>query len=123
MGTEFEQIVQILKLVGDKTRLTILLYLQERELCVCDLVELLHLSQPAISQHMRKLREAGLVLERREGTWAHFRLAPEIPQYVKAILSQAPSVSRELAQYIDRKGQSCDRIDWEGENNETKGCQ
>ncbi len=42
-----------LKLLGDKTRLTILALLKERALCVCDLVELLDTSQPNASQHLR----------------------------------------------------------------------
>lgn len=54
------------KALGEPTRLTILRLLVERELCVCDLEEILQMSQPRISQHLKVLKQAGLVTERRE---------------------------------------------------------
>lgn len=56
------------KLLGDKSRLTILALLREKELCVCDIVEILQMSQPSISQHLRKLKDAGLVSETRKNS-------------------------------------------------------
>ncbi len=57
------ELVDDLKLLGDKTRLSMLSLLKEREWCVCEFVELFDISQPAISQHLRKLKSKGLVKE------------------------------------------------------------
>lgn len=62
------------KVLGDKTRLRILALLQGRELCVCDLTEVLGISQPGVSQHMRRLRQVGFIHERREGQWIYYSL-------------------------------------------------
>jgi ArsR family transcriptional regulator, arsenate/arsenite/antimonite-responsive transcriptional repressor len=48
------------------------------EVCVCDFLETLDLSQPTVSHHLRVLREAGLVeVARKRGTWVYYRLVPE----------------------------------------------
>src|SRR5215470_4268144 len=48
------------------------------EVCVCDFLETLRLSQPTVSHHLRVLREAGLVeVARKRGTWVYYRLVPE----------------------------------------------
>ncbi|WP_017755320.1 ArsR/SmtB family transcription factor [Calidifontibacillus oryziterrae] len=65
---------QVLKLLGDKTRLTIVAVLQNKKCCVCELVELFEMSQPSISQHLRKLKDAGLVIEERKGQWIYYSL-------------------------------------------------
>ena len=67
---------QIFRAFADRTRLRILHLLLEGELCVCDLVRVLQLSQPKVSRHLAYLRKAGLVRARREGLWMHYRLAP-----------------------------------------------
>ena len=66
--------VEEFKVLGDKTRLRILSLLQGRELCVCDLTEILEISQPGVSQHLRRLRQAGFVHERRGGQWIYYSL-------------------------------------------------
>jgi len=65
------------KVLGDKTRLRILSLLHGRELCVCDLTEVLEISQPGVSQHMRRLRQTGFVNERRGGQWTYYSLNME----------------------------------------------
>ncbi len=47
----FDELTEQLKLVSDKTRLTILALLKEKEMCVCDIVEILQTTQPNVSQH------------------------------------------------------------------------
>lgn len=76
MSTEprIEVMVEEFKVLGDKTRLRMLSLLQGRELCVCDLTEVLEISQPAVSQHMRRLRQAEFVNERRGGQWIYYSL-------------------------------------------------
>jgi ArsR family transcriptional regulator, arsenate/arsenite/antimonite-responsive transcriptional repressor len=71
---EIENTAQVLKLLGDKTRLTIVALLMKREFCVCELQEVFDMSQPSISQHLRKLKDAGLVKEARKGQWVYYSL-------------------------------------------------
>ena len=67
---------EIFKGLADPTRLRIMALLLERELCVCDLMSVLRLPQSTVSRHMTRLKSAGLVSDRREGKWVHYRLEP-----------------------------------------------
>jgi ArsR family transcriptional regulator, arsenate/arsenite/antimonite-responsive transcriptional repressor len=107
MEHAIENMSSLLKIMSDKTRLTILGYLKEKELCVCDLVDLLGASQPGISQHLKKLRTAGFILERREGTWAYFRLNTEIEPYLAHIIDAIPSQKSELERYRQSNQNNC----------------
>jgi ArsR family transcriptional regulator, arsenate/arsenite/antimonite-responsive transcriptional repressor len=71
---ELERAANILKLLGDKTRLTMIKILDNHDACVCEFVEIFKTSQPAISQHVRKLKDAGLVRETRRGQWIIYSL-------------------------------------------------
>jgi len=66
--------VALLKALADPTRLRILLLLQVRELCVCELTYILGMEQSRISHHMRILREAGLTEDLRQGRWIIYRI-------------------------------------------------
>jgi ArsR family transcriptional regulator len=95
---EIEKMVETLKLLSDKTRLTILLLLQQKELCVCELVEFLQTSQPNVSQHMRKLKDGGLVKEAKKGQWVYYSLAiddkPFLTELFKHLHSQTDKVEK-----------------------------
>lgn len=67
----------ILQALADENRLRILEVLREGEHCVCELQSSLALAQSLLSHHLRALREAGLVHDRREGRWVYYRLVPE----------------------------------------------
>ena len=62
--------------LADPKRLRILELLRGGERCVCDLVTELGTSQPLLSFHLKILREAGLVSDRRDGRWVHYSLVP-----------------------------------------------
>ena len=68
------QIVQFFKSLSDETRLRILHLLLYGELCICDLIEVLELSQSKVSRHMAYLKHSGLVNDRREGVWIYYSL-------------------------------------------------
>lgn len=71
---------RLLKVLADPTRLRIVGFLAQRELCVCDLEALLGISQSMTSHHLGVLRRAGLLLQRREerdSRWVYYRLNPE----------------------------------------------
>ncbi len=60
--------------LADVTRLRLLNLIAGREVCVCNLVDVLGQSQPKISRHLAYLRRAGVVSARREGKWMHYRM-------------------------------------------------
>jgi ArsR family transcriptional regulator, arsenate/arsenite/antimonite-responsive transcriptional repressor len=63
--------------LSDETRLAVLDMLRDGEKCVCDLQDALGAAQSRLSFHLRVLRDAGLVADRREGRWAYYRIQPE----------------------------------------------
>jgi ArsR family transcriptional regulator len=65
--------IVFLKVLADPTRLKLLKLILHEELCVCEIQVLLQISQPAVSQHVAKLKTAGLVKERRAGMWTYYR--------------------------------------------------
>lgn len=82
----------VLKVLGDKTRLTIMAILKQRECCVCEILEVFDMSQPSISQHLRKLKDAGLVKEERRGQWIYYSLNQQSELYglLEDILEHVP---------------------------------
>lgn len=90
------QPVQLFKLLSDETRSAIVMLLRESgELCVCDICAVTAESQPKISRHMAMLRESGMVIDRREGKWVHYRLSPHMPAWAAAIIDSAWNCERE----------------------------
>ena len=65
---------RLFRALADETRLRIVALLSHGELCVCHLEEALRLSQPKVSRHLAALRSAGVVEDRRDGTWVYYRL-------------------------------------------------
>jgi len=65
----------VFKALGDETRLRIIALLQIRELCVCEIMVALGLTQPTTSHHLMILKNAGVVDDRKEGKWVFYRLA------------------------------------------------
>lgn len=86
----YEQLADQFKALADPVRLHILSLLRVREACVCELVALLPLSQPAISQHLRKLRQTGWVRERRHKYWTYYGIHPELPSTLRAVVETLP---------------------------------
>jgi ArsR family transcriptional regulator, arsenate/arsenite/antimonite-responsive transcriptional repressor len=60
--------------LSDPLRIRVLELLQQREVCVCDLCEVLEVSQSKLSFHLKTLKEAGLVNSRQEGRWIYYSL-------------------------------------------------
>ena len=66
---------EVFKVLGDPTRLKIVQMLAENgEVCVCKIVDELGMNQPAISQHMAKLKQVKLLHSRKDGQWIHYSL-------------------------------------------------
>lgn len=73
----FRDTLAALKALSDENRLRALLACGERELCVCQITELLQLAPSTVSKHMAILRQADLVESRKEGRWIYYRISTE----------------------------------------------
>ncbi|MDT8410850.1 MAG: metalloregulator ArsR/SmtB family transcription factor [Vicingaceae bacterium] len=74
----FEQLSSLLALAGNEVRLKILFLLEEEhELCPCDIADMLEMSIPAISQHLRKLKDGNVLQTRRSGQTIYYSLKAE----------------------------------------------
>src|SRR5689334_14613537 len=74
---DLSRAAQLFHALSDETRLGILEKLRGGELCVCDLQDDLEAAQSRLSFHLRVLKDAGLVTDRREGRWSYYSIAPE----------------------------------------------
>jgi ArsR family transcriptional regulator len=66
----------------------LILLLRQGELCVCELTLAMDAAQPNISRHLGQLRQAALVLDRREGLWIHYCINPDLPRWVLNVLTE-----------------------------------
>ncbi len=78
-------LAELFKIFGDSTRIKILYVLSESEMCVCDIAQLLNMTQSAISHQLRALKQSKLVKYRREGKIVFYSLADD---HVRSILDQ-----------------------------------
>lgn len=79
------ELAELFKVFGDSSRIKILYLLFESEMCVCDIAQLLNMSQSAISHHLRLLKQSKLVKFRKEGKTVIYSLADD---HVRAIINQ-----------------------------------
>lgn len=82
-----KELAVLLKALSDPRRLSILEMLLDTEMCVCEIVDRLNISQPLVSHHLRELKIAGLVLDRRVGNWVHYRLNVDVVNVLKDTLA------------------------------------
>jgi ArsR family transcriptional regulator len=68
------ELLNIFKALSDETRLKMLKIFGKGEICVCDLVSVLDMSQPKISFHLNVLKGAGLIRDRKQGKWVHYSI-------------------------------------------------
>jgi ArsR family transcriptional regulator len=83
------RLAEIAKALGDPTRLQIVDVLRQHagKTCVCDLEPLFEISQPALSKHLKKLRDVGLIDVERRGVWAYYYVKPDALEEFKSWLS------------------------------------
>jgi ArsR family transcriptional regulator, arsenate/arsenite/antimonite-responsive transcriptional repressor len=92
---------QFFTALSSDIRLRCLLLLEhEKELCVCELTHALNEAQPKISRHLAHLREWGMVLDRRDGLWIHYRLHPELPAWAREVLHTSRTGLKNAVPYI-----------------------
>ncbi|MDV0441570.1 metalloregulator ArsR/SmtB family transcription factor [Methanorbis furvi] len=84
---------QIFKALGDATRLRIVALLMQRELCVCEVMDCLDLSQPNASRHLTILKNAGVLSGRKQAQWAYYKISETFPEELYQYLSKtAPEI-------------------------------
>ncbi len=75
---EAARLAEVAKALGDPIRLALVDVLRKHagQVCVCELVPLFDVSQPTLSHHLKKLRDAGIVDSERRGLWAYYYVRP-----------------------------------------------
>ena len=83
--------VEVSRALGHPARLRIVAMLRTGEMCVCQIKEVLQLAQSTVSSHLRELRRAGLITERKDGRWVYFELTgePDVKPWLDAALGAA----------------------------------
>jgi ArsR family transcriptional regulator, arsenate/arsenite/antimonite-responsive transcriptional repressor len=87
---------QLFHALSDETRLAVLERLRSGEECVCDLQGSLDAAQSRLSFHLKVLKEAGLVSDRREGRWVHYSSSREALEELSGILGELKPARRRL---------------------------
>ena len=85
--SRLEALESMFKALADQTRLRILGLLATGEVCVCEIHESLGIPQPTASRHLAYLKRAGLVADRRDGLWVHYRLTPPGDDVLRTVLA------------------------------------
>ncbi len=89
-------LTKIFKALSDPNRLRIIKMLEQQPLCVCEITAVLNLASSTVSKHLSILRDAGLILDEKNGKWVHYRLNPaKTAEYVSELL---PLLSRWLSE-------------------------
>lgn len=83
-----DEFLKVFKALGDKNRVRIMKMLEVRELCVCEITEILKLAPSTVSKHLSILKEANLILDEKNGKWVNFKINDKIDKdYIISILS------------------------------------
>jgi ArsR family transcriptional regulator len=97
------QVARWFHALSDETRLQIMDRLSEGEQCVCDLTDLLETAQSRLSFHLKILKDAGLLKDRREGRWVYYSLNPEAVEKLELFVSGLKT----CCQQLQRSGKCC----------------
>ena len=100
MNNSLRELTRIFKALGDRNRFRIVKMLQKRPLCVCEIREVLGISQPAVSRQLYILKNAGLVEDEKDGIWTNCR----IPKIIKNESITA------ILKYLEYRGNKDGRI-------------
>jgi ArsR family transcriptional regulator, arsenate/arsenite/antimonite-responsive transcriptional repressor len=84
---ELERAAELFHALADPTRLGIIERLRGGEQCVCDLTDMLETGQSRLSFHLKTLKEAGLLRDRRQGRWIYYSLAPDAIAEIEAAVT------------------------------------
>jgi len=82
-----ERAVELFHALSDETRLGIIELLRKGERCVCELTDTLDAAQSRLSFHLRVLKDAGIVSDRKDGRWAHYELVSEAFEEIETLVA------------------------------------
>ena len=82
-----ERAIELFHALSDETRLEVIELLRKGERCVCELTDTLDAAQSRLSFHLRVLKDAGIVRDRKEGRWVYYELDPEIFEEMETLVS------------------------------------
>jgi ArsR family transcriptional regulator, arsenate/arsenite/antimonite-responsive transcriptional repressor len=91
-----EQTLRLFRALGDETRLRLIERLRGGEQCVCDLTDELETGQSRLSFHLKTLKDAGIVTDRRQGRWVYYALRPGVFEELQDIVSELRPVRSSL---------------------------
>ena len=95
MEESFQKMTKLLSIAGNDVRLKILFLLNtEEELCPCDLADILKMSVPAISQHIRKMKDAGIISSRRDGQTLYYSLNTDETEVLNSIFKSIELIKK-----------------------------
>ena len=90
------QISNLYKALSDQNRLRILMMLQKKSLCVCEIVDVLKLANSTVSKHLSILRNTDLIMDEKDGRWVNYRLATsQESKEIEAVMNQLNSQLRD----------------------------
>ncbi|HUZ58331.1 MAG TPA: metalloregulator ArsR/SmtB family transcription factor [Hanamia sp.] len=93
----FGAMSSVLSLAGNEVRLKVLYLLEEeKELCPCDLSDILGMSIPAISQHLRKMKDGGIIQFRKEGQTIYYSLKPEHLKMLRSLFKYVNQLNTKM---------------------------
>ncbi|RJP62089.1 MAG: ArsR family transcriptional regulator [Candidatus Auribacter fodinae] len=82
-----KELEKCLKALADKNRLRIVKLLQDRKMCVCELAQVIGITQPSVSRHLNKLKSAGLINSEQDGFWTNYYVITADTAYGRILLS------------------------------------
>ncbi|HEX9219555.1 MAG TPA: metalloregulator ArsR/SmtB family transcription factor [Gemmatimonadaceae bacterium] len=95
-----ERAIELFHALSDETRLEIVELLRKGERCVCELTDTLDAAQSRLSFHLRVLKDAGIVRDRKDGRWVHYELDPDAFEEIETLVeNMKPSA--------DQRAQAC----------------
>jgi len=89
------ELIKMFKALSDETRIRMLHLLSEGELCVCEIMQALEISQTRASRNLGILRDAGLLQDRRDGQWVHYSVRKEVATEYFKLLELLTSLLKE----------------------------
>jgi len=89
------ELMAIARTLGDPTRIRVMAALRNGELCVCELVDALDISQSSLSSHLQICREVGVVTTRKESRWIYYSLSARYEPLIETIFSELQTLGRD----------------------------
>ena len=109
-----DDFIKSAKAIADPTRVRMLKLLEQRELCVCDIMDIIGLGQSTASKHLGILKTAGLLESRKEGTWSYYRLSgkavagnKDFLRFMASHINDDPQIKKDKRLLAKRKPDAC----------------